>query len=314
MKDKRVIKKGWENKMQKTKRKKAAGRALAISLSCLLFATAVSMPVDAKSSKKKGNNDTVSGAVIQSNIYGEVLITENKDGKVDYTFFDNDRQAVRDLLAALNSGADINLDNLLTASAVEIEDITTEDNIPIPNTIVNTGQSAAGVRGNYSPGSVYGPTLSATELAQVRDAVSYFMVTNNTSNMNQEQKVRTAHDFLVLNCAPASKGSQNRADESWGALINRAANAKGYARAMKALCDAMGIGCVVVSANNNSTVKDYMWNVVQIDGAWYIVDVFCDDSTAGYSMYLISDSAYETYGMRWNKNDSIPVSQRNYAS
>lgn len=303
--------------MKKKKRgqKRQCVRVLALMLPFFLLAQALALPVEAKSSKKKDKtNAAVGGGVIYSNVYGEVLVTENKDGTMDYTFFNNDWQAVKELLAALNSGAQIDVQALLTESAVKIDDIATEDSVPINNNITNEGQPASGVRGSYSPGSVYGPTLSAAELDQVKAAVSYFMVTNQTSGMSDLNKVRTAHDFLVINCAPAPKGSKNRADESWGALLNRAANAKGYARAMKALCDAMGVGCIVVSANGNSSLQDYMWNVVQIDGNWYIVDVFCDDSTAGYTTYLLSDGAYETLGMRWNKNDSIPVCRSSYGS
>ena len=156
-------------------------------------------------------------------------------------------------------------------------------------------------------------TLNAGELEQVQTMVSAFMISNNVASMSDLKKVRTAHDYLVQTCTPAPQGSQNHADDAWGALIYREANAKGYARGMKALCDAMGVGTYIVSANSSSSLKDYMWNEVLINGEWFIVDVYCDDSTASYATYLVSDSAYRTLGMAWDRNNNTPPAcRRNY--
>lgn len=258
--------------------------------------------------------DAVSGGVIHSNVYGEVLVTRQEDGTYNYTFFDDDWPAVQQLLSALNSGKKIDLDKLLTESSTSIQKITTEDGVAIPNDIANSGAAASGNRGSFAVGSVYGPDLNSAEIEQVQTMVSSFLVQNNVASMSDIQKVRTAHDYLMQFCAPASRGSANHADNAWGALIYHEANAKGYARAMKALCDAMGVGTYIISANSSSSLQDYMWNTVLIDGEWYIVDVFCDDSTASYVTYLLSDSAYRALGMRWNTGSSIPVCKKNYGS
>lgn len=56
---------------------------------------------------------------------------------------------------------------------------------------------------------------------------------------------------------------------------------EGYARAFKVLCDRAGIPCVLVDgkAKNQATSggEDHMWNYVQVDGAWYAVDVTWND-------------------------------------
>ena len=60
---------------------------------------------------------------------------------------------------------------------------------------------------------------------------------------------------------------------------------EGYARAFKILCDRVGIPCVLVDGNARSSNADkggaHMWNYVQIDGAWYVVDVTWNDPTGG---------------------------------
>ena len=258
--------------------------------------------------------DAASGGVIYSNIYGEVLVTRQADGTYNYSFFNDDWPAVQELLSALRAGKQIDLDKLLTESSTSIKKITTEDDVVIPNDIVNSGAAATPNRGSYGVGSVYGPDLDSAEIEQVQTMVSSFLIKNNVASMSDLKKVRTAHDYLVQNCITAPKNNWPHANNAWGALIYHQADAKGYARAMKALCDAMGIGCYIVSANSSSSVTDYMWNVVMINGEWYIVDVFCDDSTSSYATYLLSDRSYWTLGMRWDKGDAVPVSKHNYGS
>ncbi len=277
-------------------------------------------PVGAEAKSGSGSDstqvpaDAVSGGVIHSNVYGEVLVTRQENGTYNYTFFNDDWPAVQELLRALNAGARIDLDKLLTESSTSIRDITTEDERGIANDIVNSGAAASGNRGSFGVGSVYGTDLSEAEIQQVQTMVSSFMISNNVASMSDIKKVRTAHDYLVQTCMPAPKDKTNHRDNAWGALVYHEANAKGYARAMKALCDAMGVGCYIVQANSSSSLQDYMWNTVLINGEWFIVDVFCDDSTNSYSTYLISNRAFRALGMSWDSKDGVPPEcKRNYS-
>ena len=59
---------------------------------------------------------------------------------------------------------------------------------------------------------------------------------------------------------------------------------EGYAKAFKVLCDQLGVPAVCVSglSNKSRTGSGHMWNLAQIGGSWYLVDVTWDDSdTAG---------------------------------
>ncbi len=297
-------------------RRKLVKRGTAFLCAGLLLAA----PMGAQAKSGSGSDtiqvpaDAVSGGVIHSNVYGEVLVTRQENGTYNYTFFDDDWPAVQELLRALNAGAKIDLDKLLTESSTSIRDITTEDERAIANDIINSGAAASGNRGSFSVGSVYGSDLSEAEIQQVQTMVSSFMISNNVASLSDIKKVRTAHDYLVQTCMPAPADKTNHRDNAWGALVYHEANAKGYARAMKALCDAMGVGCYIVQANSSSSLKDYMWNTVQINGEWFIVDVFCDDSTNSYSTYLISNRAYRALGMNWDTRGNVPPEcKRNYS-
>ena len=59
---------------------------------------------------------------------------------------------------------------------------------------------------------------------------------------------------------------------------------EGYAKAFKVLCDQLGVPAVCVSglSDKSRTGSGHMWNLAQIGGSWYLVDVTWDDSdTAG---------------------------------
>ena len=59
---------------------------------------------------------------------------------------------------------------------------------------------------------------------------------------------------------------------------------EGYAKAFKVLCDQLGVPAVCVSglSDKSRTGSGHMWNLAQIGGLWYLVDVTWDDSdTAG---------------------------------
>lgn len=99
---------------------------------------------------------------------------------------------------------------------------------------------------------------------------------------------------LDTNCSPGNSGHVRTA---YGALVKHESLCEGYARAVKAVLDTLGIPCVLVQGyyrapdgSNNL----HMWNYVQIDGAWYGLDATANDGMKGSSqpdLYLLADSA-----------------------
>lgn len=166
--------------------------------------------------------------------------------------------------------------------------------------------------GNYSTGSVYGPKLSQAELNQVADAVQAYLNSYDFSAMSEYDKVATAHDYLCSVCEFAPDWRYNRANTAWGALVYHEAQCSGYARAMKALCDAVGIGCYYVHADENAFNPSHQWNEVCIDGNWYIIDVQGNDKSGFKAFYLLSDDTYAAMsGMSWDRS-SVPACPADY--
>lgn len=90
--------------------------------------------------------------------------------------------------------------------------------------------------------------------------------------MSDYDRVLTAYNYLRSNCSYAYKGWQyNYANTAWGALVYGEAQCSGYARAMKALCDAIGVDCRYVHADSKASNPSHQWNQVRVGGKWYIL-------------------------------------------
>ncbi len=110
------------------------------------------------------------------------------------------------------------------------------------------------------------------------NAVDRF-VSGINNDMSAYEKEKILHDRLLNQCTYAeSIGSMADGWEyftAYGAMINGTAVCEGYSKAMQLLLSRAGVP--------NYTLRGYadgirhMWNVVQIDGAWYHLDLTWDD-------------------------------------
>ncbi len=98
-------------------------------------------------------------------------------------------------------------------------------------------------------------------------------------SMTDLKKAIVLHDYLALNCA-YDKASQvpdkSFTDESftiYGVLVKHTAVSQGYALAYKYLLEQEGINCYMVT----SSTMNYAWNLVELNGRYYHVDVTWDD-------------------------------------
>lgn len=166
-------------------------------------------------------------------------------------------------------------------------------------------------KGDYKKGSIYGPSLTTKELTQVKKEVQKFLNENIVETMSDYQKASIAHDYLVQNCKYASSWAKNNANSAWGALVYHEAQCSGYARAYKALCDGMGIGCYYVHASQDSVNASHQFNIVKVGKKWYIVDVQGNDSSNFNVAYFCSAKEYKDLGIRWDES-KYPKCKNNY--
>lgn len=238
-----------------------------------------------------------------------------------------DDEYAADSVRSYYSGVNLVLDNLYASSTAkeyfdtldigtltEINNILTED-IAFMNAAsaaVQAQMTNGYPAGNYKLGTVYGPKLNQSELNEVAAVVSRFDASLPLDGMSDIDKVMAARDYLIQFCSYAPDWSKNQANTAWGALVYHEAQCSGYARAMKALCDSMGIDCRYVHADKKASNSSHQWNTVKIDGQWYIIDVQGDDSSGFEAFFLLSDDTYANdTGLSWDRT-SVPACPANY--
>lgn len=103
-----------------------------------------------------------------------------------------------------------------------------------------------------------------------------------TDDMSDYEKELAVHDYLIYNVSydesqlnvfyQHDKDSEN----PFGTLINHKAICTGYASSFQMFMDMLGIPCKTVAAKDSDNT-DHVWNMVELDGEWYYVDVTWDD-------------------------------------
>lgn len=98
---------------------------------------------------------------------------------------------------------------------------------------------------------------------------------NMKPEMTAYEKELAVHDYLVQNVSYDETLSGADSHDAYGAMILGSAVCDGYAESFQTLMDMMGIPCCRVTGTANG--QSHGWNIVQLDGAWYNVDVTFDD-------------------------------------
>ena len=106
---------------------------------------------------------------------------------------------------------------------------------------------------------------------------------------SDEEKVRKIHDLMLKNLEPTSGTT------IYDALVIGESQCEGYAELFQMLANGAGINSVVIC-----DIDEYChaWNMVNLNGSWYVVDVMWDDPVDGdgslyYLFYLVSDVEHE---------------------
>lgn len=98
--------------------------------------------------------------------------------------------------------------------------------------------------------------------------------------MNEKDKEKYIHDFICENIT-YDKLKKAYSHEIIGALGHGVAVCEGIAKAVKILCDRLGIWCIIALSESNPEkgIKyRHAWNVVRIEGKYYHLDATFDNS------------------------------------
>lgn len=104
------------------------------------------------------------------------------------------------------------------------------------------------------------------------DAAAAALINSLSSAANDVAKEKAIIDAICK--IPASNSAE--ADSVYGALLGSGCSSIGYAVTMSYLCELAQIPCITIMNDN-----DAAWNMVQLNGKWYLVDI---------ASYIVSDN------------------------
>ena len=128
-------------------------------------------------------------------------------------------------------------------------------------------------------------------LAQYDAAVNSILQGISASWTDME-KMLYLNDYLARNCAYDMTFASDLIYTAYGVLVNKSAVCQGYALAYFELAQQLGIPCQLITSDS----INHAWNMIQINGKYYQVDVTWNDP-----VYDMIGQVWHTYYMKSTK-------------
>ena len=112
--------------------------------------------------------------------------------------------------------------------------------------------------------------------------------------MSDFEKEKAVYDWMTKKLQQDSgaltviPSTQEDCDNPYGVLKYHNAVCVGYATTFRMFMQMMGIECKV----EHNTEKFHSWDVVKIDGDWYITDIYSDAGNGNYANFNVTDAMY----------------------
>lgn len=134
--------------------------------------------------------------------------------------------------------------------------------------------------------------------------------------MTDAEKVKAIHDYIIQNCSYDDAHVDSGKDGYWssaeGPLLKDKAICSGYTAAFRVCMDALNIPNSSIDGELSDGTS-HAWNLVQVDGNWYHIDLTFDDPTfpkkiapknidmfVSYEYFLVNDQKMIDNGRRWH--------------
>ena len=152
----------------------------------------------------------------------------------------------------------------------------------------------------YHSGNTSGLDSKEKETLDMASAVLEEIITDDMTPYEKERAVydwmtsKLSYDAGVLQVIPNTTADS---DNPYGTLKYHNAICVGYATTFRLFMQMLDIPCMVV--HNGEAF--HSWNLVQLDGAWYHVDIYSDQGTGSYANFNMNDDMAAS-GHDWDRN------------
>ncbi|MBR4628048.1 MAG: hypothetical protein IKO47_10185 [Ruminococcus sp.] len=153
-----------------------------------------------------------------------------------------------------------------------------------------SGQSSSTKR-RFTFNMLYHST--AEQEAFVDTKVKDILKSLDLGSKSDYQKIDAVYDFVV-NCASYAEDlSEPSIFSAYGALANNAVVCQGYSQLLYRLLSDAGISCRTVlgeGRDGSSQGVDHVWNIAELEGAYYLLDPTWDSNLGGTRNYFLRGS------------------------
>ena len=122
------------------------------------------------------------------------------------------------------------------------------------------------------------------EIKKINEKVNEIYEKEITSDMSDEDKIRTIHDYIINNTKyDVERNNDGKSPyhsyTAYGPLLEGYATCNGYTDAMALFLIKMGIPNfkVAMTPENNQDIDGHVWNAVKLNNKWYHLDLTWDD-------------------------------------
>lgn len=108
------------------------------------------------------------------------------------------------------------------------------------------------------------------------------------SDADEYGKFLAIHDHITASSETDGAEAKAFARTAYGPLVAGKGYSEGYAQAFQYISIKAGLTSVIVTGTD-ADGNAHSWNKVKLDGSWYNVDCFSDDTGSCYDSFLVSD-------------------------
>ncbi len=149
----------------------------------------------------------------------------------------------------------------------------------------------------------------------VLEQMSQAIEENITDNMSEYEKEKAIYDYMFATTAYnddnlaaidlETDDADLYAHTPYGFFKYHETICVGNATTFKLFMDALGIDCKII---HSTAEGEHAWDVVNIDGNWYHVDLTFDggDESPAYTCFNVNDEMKEEDGYDWSDQEDIP--------
>ncbi len=196
---------------------------------------------------------------------------------------------------------------------------------PTPTTSVESDVYGEGCANGYTPELVEAlktgnkGLLSSKYDLELFEVCSTLMKENISEDMSLYEKERAVY-AMIIGTTDYDKGHYSVLGEDknsvnpYGTLVNQKAICTGYATTFALFMEVLEIPCVIVTGSANYDHEPHAWNMVQLDGEWYYVDVCWGEAGAGrinYGYLNVSTKYMQNTEHHWDV-DAYPYVKNSY--